>query len=143
MRRKFGSEFGEEDVPRMPRAGDVTCTPAENIAAVACDPASAQSFAQALSEPARSHRDKLTSPYPFFACVARPVGRKEIEGSEKAQAAMREEWAKLEKNGVFDMSTVKSWHKVRDAARKKRGNHPPRIFGYYSGGKELGVTRGR
>ena len=31
---------------------------------------------------------------------------------------MKTEWAKLEKNEVFDMSTVKSWHIVRDAARK-------------------------
>merc|ERR1712026_499005 len=46
-----------------------------------------------LSKGSGGHRDKIPDcPYPFSACVARPVGRKEIAQEPKAQAAVKAEW---------------------------------------------------
>ena len=71
-------------------------------------------FFPTLIQAPHAHREKASPSLPYFACVARPVGRREIEGSQKAQEAMRLEWSNLEANEVFDMSTVQSWHVVRD-----------------------------
>ena len=50
------------------------------------------------TEPNReqSHRPKIQqSPWPLFACVARPVSKKEAENNPAAKAAMDKEWRRL------------------------------------------------
>ena len=44
---------------------------------------------------------------PFNACVARPVGRKEMLSNPKAKAAMGAEWSKLIQKGVWRFATVR------------------------------------
>ena len=56
---------------------------------------------------------------PFYACVARPVGRAELKATPKAQEAAQTEWKRLVESGVFDMSEVRSWHDVRREARQR------------------------
>ena len=47
------------------------------------------------------HRDKLISHFmPFNACVARPVGRKDMLSTPDAMAAMEKEWGNLIKKGM-------------------------------------------
>ena len=61
----------------------------------------------------------MARPVPLFAaCVARPVGRKELEATPKAQAAVRKEWDKLIAKGVWDMATVQEWGSVVARARR-------------------------
>ena len=63
---------------------------------------------------------------PFSACVARPVSKKEISETEKAQAAMNAEWDKLANKkhpeldhvGCWDLSKVRSRRDVMAEARK-------------------------
>ena len=65
------------------------------------------------------HRERMARPVPLFAaCVARPVGRKELEATPKAQAAVRKEWDKLIAKGVWDMATVQEWGSVAARARR-------------------------
>ena len=86
-----------------------------SLAASALDPIG---FAASLVDMPFPHRHKDGGSLPFFACVARPVGRKEIEATPAAQDAMRAEWSKLASNGVFDMESVCEWAKVRAKARR-------------------------
>ena len=105
----------------MPRVFDTPAAPFTtevSAAALAGEPSFLGSFTAALCHAPFAHRDKNTATNPFFACVARPVGRKEIESTPAAQEAMRTEWGKLEANGVFDMAKVQEWHAVRARARR-------------------------
>ena len=55
----------------------------------------------------------------FDACVARPVGKKEIGANASAQKAMQVEWDRLRAKGVWDESTVREWNDVANEARRK------------------------
>ena len=72
-----------------------------------------------------------------YACVARPVNKKELAACSPARAAMDKEWNKLrgcqnpkKHTGAWDENKVEEWG---DIARRARGNHKPthvgRIFG--------------
>ena len=50
-------------------------------------------FEASLTNLCFDHRPKTGGSIPFFACVARPVGRKEIDNTPAAQDAMRKEWS--------------------------------------------------
>ena len=57
---------------------------------------------------------------PFNACIARPVGRREIEAKPKAQLAMKEEWDTFRKAGVWKDCEVREWADVAVEARKRK-----------------------
>ena len=66
------------------------------------------------------HREKNVRPlFPFPACVARPVGRAEINRERKAQEALQKEWDRLRARKVWDIdpTAVREW---RDVAREAR-----------------------
>ena len=66
---------------------------------------------------------------PWNACVARPVGRKEVKESFAAQAALKKEWDRLRQAGCWDESTVQEWAGVSSAAaRDGKKAHFGRIF---------------
>ena len=51
------------------------------------------------------------------ACVARPVGRKELLQSKGAQASMRAEWDRLRSKVVWDDNIVREWSDVAKGAQ--------------------------
>ena len=60
--------------------------------------------------PAR-HRPRVNvwSSWPLFnACVARPVGKKEVLSTLKAQEAMEKEWNNLTKKGCWNLDGVRA-----------------------------------
>ena len=67
--------------------------------------------------------------YPYEACVARPVSRKEVQKEAKAQAALNKEWRKLRALNTWDETAVREWSDVA-AQAKKTGTkvHVGRIF---------------
>ena len=66
------------------------------------------------------HRDKLaSSPFPFNACVARPVNRAEIRRVKAAAEAVRAEWKRLRDKHVWDETVVREWDEVAAEARAK------------------------
>ena len=70
------------------------------------------------------HREKIGRKIvPFSACVARPVGRKDMTANPKASAAMQAEWAKLIKKGMWSFATVRDKFVVVAETRKK-GERP-------------------
>ena len=106
--------------PHMP--GIVSSLPTSSAASscVSIPPASSHTptdFESSLRSMVFSHRPKNAPTIPFFSCVARPVGRREIEERPAVQQAMADEWSKLAKHGVFDMDSVREWSDVRDEAR--------------------------
>ena len=76
------------------------------------------------------HRNKIQDFEPWFnACVARPVAKKEIERTPKAQAALDKEWNALRNAGVWDETKVFEWSAVANAARARGEKaHVGRIF---------------
>jgi len=77
------------------------------------------------------HRDKIPNfgHLPFNACVARPVGKKEVQQQPKAQAAVKAEWDRLRKIHTWDEDGVREWqHVARDACDKKKKAHVGRVF---------------
>eukprot|EP00974_Lingulodinium_polyedra_P131193 11216775-Lingulodinium_polyedra.AAC.1 len=49
------------------------------------------------------HRDHIAPPlFPFNACVARPVGKAELEREPEAQKARDKEWQRLRDTDVWD-----------------------------------------
>jgi len=67
------------------------------------------------------HRTKVSRRrFPFNALVARPVGKKEIERTPDAQAAMNSEWKRLKDKDVWDQSVVREMSEV--AAEAKTNN---------------------
>ncbi len=66
------------------------------------------------------HRKKGTPRrFPFNALVARPVNKKEIERTPKAQEAMNNEWKRLIDKHVWDMSVVRDMSDVASEAKNK------------------------
>ena len=77
------------------------------------------------------HRNKIQNDLPpMYACVARPVSKKEMLGNEACTAAMKKEWDKLFSKGTFDLSSVREWSQVAaDANAKGKTVHMGRVFG--------------
>ena len=69
------------------------------------------------------HREKNRSQslFPFPACVARPVGKAEINREPLARAALQKEWDRLKERKVWDVDpkAVREW---RDVAAEARAN---------------------
>ena len=62
--------------------------------AMVCGASVGATLGEAASE--EQHREKIAPKLvPFSSCVARPVGRKELESTPAAREAMRREWNKL------------------------------------------------
>ena len=51
------------------------------------------------------------------ACVARPVGRKELLQSKGAQASMKAEWDRLRSKVFWDENIVREWYDVAKEAQ--------------------------
>ena len=78
---------------------------------------------------AHRHKNPIST-YGLPACVARPVGKKEIEQEPAAQLAVQKEWDRLWKKHVWDASTVREWTDVAAKARdEKKEIHMGRLFG--------------
>ena len=61
--------------------------------------------------------------------VARSVGKRELQSSAKAQAALRVEWDALRALKTWDETKVREWSEVsRDAIAKKIRDHVGRSF---------------
>jgi hypothetical protein len=68
------------------------------------------------------HRDKLgLPPCPDNLCVARPVGKAEIDRTPAAKASMKKEWDRLRSKMVWDEQHPREWDEVRSEA--KRGGY--------------------
>ena len=66
------------------------------------------------------HRPKNPGAFPpLYACVARPVNKKEQAANAKTRAALQKEWDKLTSQGCWDLSTVQEWFDVAAKARKE------------------------
>ena len=80
------------------------------------------------------HRDKLgTSPYPDNLCVARPVGKADIEKTPAAKEAMKKEWDRLRSRYVWDEDHPREWDDVRVEARRGGGGGYTVHLGYLFG----------
>ncbi|MDE0839722.1 MAG: hypothetical protein OSB41_11810, partial [Kiritimatiellae bacterium] len=69
--------------------------------------------------------------YHKIAAIARPVSKKELETSEKAQTTIKDEWDRLIALKVWsqDIKDVKSWDEVRaDFAARNEEVHVGRLF---------------
>ena len=81
------------------------------------------------SNKASGHQPNLQGIPTFYACVARPVTKKEQAGNDKARAALLKEWTKLRKLGCWDELGVREWKKVAAEARANgKTVHVGRIF---------------
>ena len=81
------------------------------------------------SNKASGHQPNLQGMPTFYACVARPVTKKEQAGNDKARAALLKEWTKLQKLGCWDELGVREWRKVAAEARANgKTVHVGRIF---------------
>ena len=71
--------------------------------------------------PAGTHRMKLNkrSWFPFNACVARSVGKAELDKDKSAQAAMKKEWDRLRAKKVWDECEPREWDDVRREYTKR------------------------
>ena len=69
------------------------------------------------SNKASGHQPNLQGIPTFYACVARPVTKKEQAGNDKARAALLKEWTKLRKLGCWGELGVREWKKVAAEAR--------------------------
>jgi hypothetical protein len=83
-----------------------------------------------LTTPRRSTAEKLTATGPWYdACVARPVGKREIEKSEGAQKSLEKEWKKLRDVHCWDETKVAEWGEIAAKAKREgRKVHMGRIF---------------
>ena len=75
---------------------------------------------------------------PFPACVARPVGKQEIEAKDsegnylhpKAHSARKAEWERLWKKGVWDVEQIRDWDEIaREARASGKEVNMGRLFG--------------
>jgi hypothetical protein len=65
----------------------------------------------------------------IYACVARPVTKRERQENADARASLDKEWGRLRKICTWDESTVREWEQVAQEARKNgRVAHVGRIF---------------
>eukprot|EP00974_Lingulodinium_polyedra_P069742 6750335-Lingulodinium_polyedra.AAC.1 len=70
------------------------------------------------------HRRKIAPPVlPYVACVARPVGKAELEREEKAREARDKEWARLREKYVWDEENPREWEDVRAEAKNLGRDH--------------------
>ena len=76
-----------------------------------------------------NHRPKIPEfMFPFSCFVARPVGKKEIMGNSKAQAALDKEWLKLVTAEVW-LPKAREWSDVaNEAKRMNKTIHVGRVF---------------
>ena len=72
------------------------------------------------------------------ACVARPVGKAEIEAkkpdgkfaNQGAQDARKAEWTRLWERGVWDVDYIRDWDDIaRESRRTGKEVHMGRLFG--------------
>ena len=77
------------------------------------------------------HRDKFPiADFGLNACVARPVNKKEQATNPKCAEAKDKEWTNLSNRRVWDVTTVKEWHKVaQEANAAGKTIHMGRVFG--------------
>ena len=76
------------------------------------------------------HRPKYGNTFGLPACVARPVGKKEIEANEDAKKARSAEWKRLWERGVWDVEVIRDWDEVSNEARSQNKEvHMGRLFG--------------
>jgi hypothetical protein len=81
--------------------------------------------------PDEVHRDRLSDKiFPFNACVAQPISRKEVARIPAAKAAMQVEWDRLFQKQVWDIASVAEWSDVAEKARK---DNETVDFGYVFG----------
>ena len=57
--------------------------------------------------------------FPYTACVARPVQRKEVASNPKAKQSMTNEGQRLRDQNVWDEADVREWDDVRDEAQRE------------------------
>jgi hypothetical protein len=79
---------------------------------------------------AAGRRHKISEhTFPLNACVARPVGAKEVARTPKAQAALKVEWQRLKDMVCWDETKVREWAQV-SAESKRSGQkaHVGRVF---------------
>ena len=78
------------------------------------------------------HREKIVHRiWPFNACVARPMSKKEVEGIPDAILARSAEWDRLVSKGTFDLQNVRSWKDVAARARQQNKTvHMGLVFGF-------------
>ena len=62
----------------------------------------------------RPHRPKISHPYAYkgLSMVARPVNKREVQTSAKAQAALRVEWDALRALITWDETKIREWSDV-------------------------------
>ena len=80
---------------------------------------------------APAHRVKNANPHAEYGLtmVARSVGKRELQSSAKAQAALRAEWDALRALLTWDEAKVREWSEVsREGIEKKIWIHVGRIF---------------
>ena len=75
----------------------------------------------------KGHRTKHQVPI-FPACVARPVGKKELNANAKAILARDKEWDNLARKGTWDLKSVREWRDVfgEKVEEKRRQDAPLR-----------------
>ena len=76
-----------------------------------------------------THREKQGTSWQIPACVARPVGKREIEQSDKAKEAIKKEWTRMWEKNVFGLE-IREWADVaREARDANRECHMGIVFG--------------
>ena len=77
------------------------------------------------------HRTKLVeSALSVYACIARPVSKREIESNDDCKKAMDKEWDRLTAKKVWDLNSVREWDDVAAEANEKNEIvHMGRVFG--------------
>ena len=103
--------------------------PGVSLLASCSTPKGSPRLPRRMSDDVHGHRDKLgTPPYPDKLCVARPVGKAEIERTPAAKEAMKKEWDRLRLKYVWDEAHPREWDDVRLEARRGGGVYrTPRI----------------
>jgi len=112
---------------QAPAPGDEDDNPILDYAAVPC---TAVPCMPTSKDRRFEHRFKIPDfEVPFNACVARPVGKKEIAQQPKAQAALDKEWDKLVKAKAWTEDKVREWKDVStEAVRRGNKAHVGRVF---------------
>ena len=73
----------------------------------------------ATSTPAPHRRKLYKRRWPFNACVARPVSKKELFATPAALEARDKEWQKLIDKPAWDFNTVQPRKKVMERAKRE------------------------
>ena len=92
------------------------------------------------SEFSQQHRDLLGFRLCLDnLCVARPVGKHEIERTPAAKLAMKKEWDRLRSKNVWDEDHPRDWDEVRSDARRGGVYSSHGILSWYLRRKECGA----